>query len=133
MNTLSSKVAANGLRLGVVADFEALNCQPITKVDLKSRPSIYHCTRHYAKPLLCAALLFYMFVLQSFSVGFCVRWLDGSFAKLGLCVCLSGFVNVPPIVWAYSSFLSPFFTKSSANIFACVITVSTAFSCKSGG
>ncbi len=33
----------------------------------------------------------------------------------------------------YCSVVLSFFTKSSANIFACVITVSTAFSCKSGG
>jgi hypothetical protein len=44
-----------------------------------------------------------MFVLQSFSVGFCVRWLDGSFAKLGLCVGLSGFANVPSNALAYFS------------------------------
>jgi len=49
---------------------------------------------------------------------FVVRWLGGSFAKLGLRVGLSGFANMPPIALAYSSFLSPFFTKSSANIFA---------------
>jgi hypothetical protein len=64
---------------------------------------------------------------------FVVRWLGGSFAKLGFSVGWCGFANVPPIALAYSSLLSPFFTKSSANIFACVITVSTAFSCKSGG
>ncbi|HRS67684.1 MAG TPA: hypothetical protein P5564_03630, partial [Paludibacteraceae bacterium] len=38
---------------------------------------------------------------------FVVRWLGGSFAKLGLQVGLCGFANVPPIALAYSSFLSP--------------------------
>jgi hypothetical protein len=36
-----------------------------------------------------------MFVSHLVSV-FAVRWLGGSFAKLGLCVGLSGFANVPP-------------------------------------
>jgi hypothetical protein len=38
-----------------------------------------------------------------FVVIFCwfiVRWLGGSFAKLGLWVGLSGFANVPPKAWA---------------------------------
>jgi hypothetical protein len=55
-----------------------------------------HCTRHYAKPLLCAALLVLSSVCQSFSVCFVVRWLGGSFAKLGFSVGLCGFANVPP-------------------------------------
>jgi hypothetical protein len=31
-------------------------------------------------------------------VSVLVRWLGGSFAKIGLCVGLSSFANVPPIV-----------------------------------
>jgi hypothetical protein len=45
-------LAGNVLRFGDVADFGALHGQPTTNVDLKNCTSIYHCTRHYAKPLL---------------------------------------------------------------------------------
>jgi hypothetical protein len=55
--------------------------------------------------MLCAALLSFYFVYQSFSVCSIVRWLGGSFAKLGLRVGLSGFANVPPIVLAYYSII----------------------------
>jgi len=65
-----------------------------------------HCTRHYAKPLLAAALLSLSSVCQLFSVGFVVRWLGGSFAKLGFSVGLCGFANVPPIAWAKFSISS---------------------------
>ena len=46
--------------------------------------------------LLCAALLFLSSFCQSFGVCFVVRWLGGSFAKLGFNVGLCGFANVPP-------------------------------------
>jgi hypothetical protein len=35
---------------------------------------------------------------------FLVRWLGGSFAKLGFSVGLCGFANVPPNAWAILSF-----------------------------
>jgi hypothetical protein len=54
-----------------------------------------HVTRHCRQTPVVCCLLFYLSVCQSFSVGFIVRWLGGSFAKLGLCVGLSGFANVP--------------------------------------
>ena len=47
-------------------------------------------------PMLPAGVLFLSSVCQSFSVGFVVRWLGGSFAKLGFSVGLCGFANVPP-------------------------------------
>jgi hypothetical protein len=50
-------IGYNVLQLGVVAELEALNCQFSTIVDLKNYCSFYHVTRHYAKLLLCAALL----------------------------------------------------------------------------
>jgi len=35
-------MAGNGLALGEEADFEALNCQPSTKVDTKHKASFKH-------------------------------------------------------------------------------------------
>lgn len=46
--------------------------------------------------MLCAALLSFYFIYQSFNVCFAVCWLGGSFAKLGFSVGLCGFANVPP-------------------------------------
>ena len=70
----------NVLRLCVVADFGALHCQPTTNVDLKNSTSIYHWTRHYAKPLLPAG------VLSTVSVNHWHYWVSLSF-----CVgCVSG-------------------------------------------
>ncbi len=58
-----------------------------------------------AKRLLCAALLLLSSVCQSFSVGFVVHWLGGSFAKLGFSQGLCGFANVPPKALANISFV----------------------------
>lgn len=55
--------------------------------------------------MLCAALFSFYFVYQSFSVVFVVRWLGGSFAKLGFSVGLCGFANVPPNALANISFV----------------------------
>jgi len=45
-----------------------------------------------------------MFISHLVSV-FVVRWLGGSFAKLGFSVCLFGFANVPPNALANISFV----------------------------
>ncbi len=61
---------------------------------------------------------------------YCCLWCVGLVALLHFFVGLCAFgknANVPPKAWAYSS-VGLLFIKSSANIFACVITVSTAFS-----
>ena len=75
-------MSANGWALGAVADFGAQNCQYTTNVDARYNVQLTTSPAIAAKRLLCAALLFYMSVCQSFSVGFLVCWLGGSFAKL---------------------------------------------------
>ena len=116
-----------------MAGFVARSFKYTTKVD--ERKKVQFTTEPAIEPNANRGLTFCFICLfvSHIVLFFVVRWHGGSFAKLGFSVGLCGFANVPPIAWAYSSFLSPFFTKSSANIFACVITVSTAFSCKSGG
>jgi len=47
-----------------------------------------------------AFCLYRLFVSHLVAV-FVVRWLGGSFAKLGFSLGLCGFANVPPIAWAY--------------------------------
>jgi len=63
---------------------------------------------------------------------FCLRGKGGSsFASFAQCLGLCGLQMCLHLCVGY--FSSSPFIKSSANILACVITVSTAFSCKSGG
>jgi hypothetical protein len=119
-------MAHNVLQLGEVAEIEvqmfsfAQKFNRRTAVEFSTKPAIL--------PNCCYRLAFFL------SLCFCpllrlslVRWLGGSFAFfVGLCA-FGKNANVPPKAWAYSSVVL-LFIKSSANIFACVITVSTAFS-----
>jgi hypothetical protein len=54
-----------------------------------------HKTSNFLKPRLGAALLFCLVVVCPF-YSCLVRWLGGSFAKLGFGLCMCGFANVPP-------------------------------------
>jgi len=62
---------ANVSRLCVVADFQHKSSIGELHLNLPENCHTKHCTRHYAKPLLCAALLFLLSVNQSFNVRFC--------------------------------------------------------------
>jgi len=64
-------IACNGLRLGEGGDFNHKNSCEELHLNLPLSCHTKHCTRHYAKPLLPAALLFLSSVFQSFGVGFC--------------------------------------------------------------
>jgi hypothetical protein len=87
-------------QLCVMADFLHKSSIEELHLNLPQNCHTKHCTRHYAKTLLCAALLFLLPVFQSFIVSFYWRWLDGSFAKLGFSLVLCGFINVPQIALA---------------------------------
>jgi hypothetical protein len=50
-------LAGNGLRLGVVADFQHKCSFEKLHLNLPLNCHTEHCTRHYAKPLLSAVLL----------------------------------------------------------------------------
>jgi len=50
------KIATNGLALSVEADFEALNCQPSTKVD--TRKNVQLTTEPAFWPSACYVMLF---------------------------------------------------------------------------
>ena len=89
---------ANGSQLYAGRDFyhwtsyEELNFNFTTFLSYEAR---YPCLRIgdvMPSPFFCC----HLFCCHFLSV-FVERWLGGSFAKLGLCVALSGFANVPPI------------------------------------
>src|SRR5690606_32282602 len=84
------------LQLGVVADFQHKSSIEELHLNLPQNCHTKHCTRHYAKLLLCAALLSLSSVWLSFSLSSVVRLLGGSFAKLGFSLGMCGFANVPP-------------------------------------
>jgi len=89
------KLTANVFGLCVRAGFGAQNCQPALKLNRSTKLQI--CTSPRLTPNPC-----YRFVLLFCRVVVCsccsvlVRWLGGSFAKLGFSVGLCGFANVPP-------------------------------------
>jgi hypothetical protein len=92
------------LALGAVADFGAQNCQYTTKVD--ARKNVQLTTSPAIEPNACCVLpfCFYRLFVNHLVSFFVVRWLGGSFAKLGISLGLCGFANVPPN--AFAIFLS---------------------------
>ena len=74
-------VTHNGLRLGVVAEFWHKCTIEEPYLNLPTKCHTKHCTRHYAKPLLGAALL----LLSSFVTKFFYHFLY----SISLCVLLN--------------------------------------------
>jgi hypothetical protein len=78
--------------------FTAQNLTRSTQLKFSTNVHTKHVTRHYAKPLLAAALLFLSFGCQSFSVGLGCVGLVALLQNLARSLGLYGFANVPPNV-----------------------------------
>ena len=88
-------MCGNVLRVAAVGDFGALHCQPAQKFD--SSTQLQFCTSPPIEATRCYQLPFFSVVfVRCHVVSVFVRWLGGSFAKLGFSVGLCGFGNVPP-------------------------------------
>ncbi len=96
MSTVSCRftLAANGSRLGVVAEY--LNKSSIEELylNLPQNGHTKHCTRHYAKPLLCVRCSSFVLIVCRLRVGtdtlFAKFWSVCWFVGLGnVCGCLA--------------------------------------------
>src|SRR5690606_38415624 len=107
-------ITANVLPLAAVGGFGALHCQPSTNVDRSTALDLTTSAPIAASGWwVLAFCLVRLFVSHLVSV-FVVRWLGGSFAKLGFGVGLCGFANVPPKCGYFINLICKFnFIKSS--------------------
>jgi hypothetical protein len=77
-----------------------------TNVDAENQTLINHkcacgaLNRHFCQTRVTGSCFFYVVFVRCHFVSVLVRWLGGSFAKLGFSLGLCGFANVPPKAWA---------------------------------
>ncbi|MCO5279181.1 MAG: hypothetical protein M9911_14445 [Saprospiraceae bacterium] len=82
----------NGLALGAVADFGALNCQPSTKFDARQNVQLTTSPAIAAKRLLCVRCFSFVLIVCRLRVGtdtlFAKFWLVCRLVRLGnVCGC----------------------------------------------